>query len=120
MQTLNAGGAPFTAGLFIDTYTKAAKVAPPRFLTLRLHPDLYLELYKMADIPMSIQLGHTLGPMGRKDMRVACIKPPMGVAQGILILKDPKADPTKLVFEVHGLPEFILENIYYDPPAPSA
>lgn len=111
MQVIDAGGAELSPILFITTFRAARKLSPPRFLTLRLHPNKYKELYILADIPESIQVGQVMGPMGRPEMRVTSIKPPVGVADGILIVQDEKADPTKLVFEIHGIPELILENL---------
>jgi hypothetical protein len=119
MQTLYANGARLTAKLFIDYYAAAGKLSPPRFLTLRLHPDKYKELYVLADIPMSIQMGYTLGPMGRQEMRVTCIKPPLGVANGVAIVQDDTVDPTQLIFQIHGIAELVVENLAYDAPAKS-
>lgn len=113
-------GAVLTAKMLIDSYHKAKDTAPPRFLTLRLHPDKYKEVYALADIPESIQLGPTLGPLGRQIIRLACIKPPMGVGDGVAIVQDEEADPTKLVFEIHGITEIVFENLHYDPPAKSS
>jgi len=120
MQTLYANGARLSAKLFIEYFAAAGKLSPPRFLTLRLHPDKYKELFILADIPMSIQMGPTLGPLGRSEMRVTCIKPPMGVANGIAIAQDNTVDPTQLIFEIHGIAELVVENLAYDPPAKSS
>ncbi|MBU6231671.1 hypothetical protein KGP36_03300 [Patescibacteria group bacterium] len=111
MFTVNAAGAKLTPTLFIDLYHRAKKLAPPRFLTLRIHPDRYKELYALAEIPESIQIGPTPGPLGRQIVRVACIKPPLGVADGIAIQLDDKADPSKMVFEIHGIAEMIVDNL---------
>jgi hypothetical protein len=119
MQTLYANGARLSAKLFIGYYAAAQKLSPPRFLTLRLHPDKYKELYALADIPMSIQLGATLGLLGRQEMRVCCIKPPLGVSNGVSVVQDEDADPTRIVFEIHGIAELVVEQLAYDPPAKS-
>jgi hypothetical protein len=119
MQVLDAKGAKLDAKVFIATYLAVTKLAPPRFLTLRLHPDVYKTVYALADIPQSIQLGAVPGPIGRQVTKVACIKPPMGVNNGITLIQDPKSDPTKLEFLLHGVLAFVVENLYYDAPAKS-
>jgi hypothetical protein len=104
-------GEKFTPCLFIKLYGEARKLSPPRFLTLRIHPDRYKELYGFADIPESIQLGPTLGPLGSRIMRVACIKPPLGVSDGIAVVQDSKMSMDKLIFEIHGQPELVIEEL---------
>jgi hypothetical protein len=111
MKIVDATGAALTPKLFITSYREAKKLAPPRFLTLRLHPSLYARLYAIADVPESIQIGPTLGPMGRPIMRVACIKPPLGVNDGVEIVQDDKADPTRMEFLIHGILELVVEHI---------
>ena len=111
MQTFDAQGQALNPILFITIYRDAKKLAPARFMTLRLHPDMYAELYKLADIPESIQMGVTPGPLGKMIMRVACIKPPLGVADGIAIEQDPKMDPSRMEFCIHGILELAVENI---------
>jgi hypothetical protein len=111
MQTLKMGGVKLTPKLFIELYAEAKKLAPPRFMTLRLHPDKYNELYILADVPESIQLGPTLGPLGKRIMRVCCVRGPIGVSDGIAINQDPKCDKDKLFFEIHGLPELVIEEL---------
>lgn len=115
MQVIDAGGARLGAKLFISTYESIKKLCPPRFLTLRLHPDVYKAIFALADVPMSIQVGNVPGPIGRQVLKVACIKPPMGVNDGITIVQDPKADPTKLEFLLHGVLAAVVENIAYVP-----
>lgn len=111
MQTIQAEGGKFTPALFIKAYGMARKVSPPRFMTLRLHPDRYKELYAFAEVPESIQLGPVLGPLGRSLMRVCCVRCPIGVSDGIAIKEDPTCDISKLIFEVHGQPELIVEGL---------
>lgn len=111
MQVYNCCGALLHHKLFIEVYGIARKMSPARFLTLRLHPDKYVELFKLADIPESIQLGPAPGRLGKQIIRVACIKPPMGVSDGMTVLQDDKVSPNKLVFEIHGIPELVVENL---------
>lgn len=120
MKSMDAGGSTLTPQLFIQVYREVKKFSPPRFLTLRLHSDRYKELYKLADIPESIQLGPTPGPMGRQIIRVACIRPPAGVGDGIAVVQDDETDPSKLVFEIHGIAEFVVENLAHDTPTQSS
>jgi hypothetical protein len=111
MQTFDVSGQFLHPKLFISIFREVLKIAPARFLTLRIHPDRYNDLYKLADVPESIQVGTVPGMLGRMVLKVNCIKPPIGVSDGIQILKDPKADTTKLVFELHGIPEFIVIHL---------
>lgn len=120
MLVIDAGGESLNSLLFISVYHKARELAPPRFLTLRLHPDRYDDLCRLSVIPESIQMGPTPGPVGRIVYRVACIKPPMGVTEGIAIAQDPKIDPAKLIFEIHGISEMIVENIGNATPSKSS
>jgi hypothetical protein len=116
MQILKMAGAKFTPQLFINLYAEARKLSPPRFMTLRLHPDRYKELHTFADIPESIQLGDVLGPLGRRVMRVCCVRNPSGLGDGITIREDSTCDLDKLYFEIHGQPELVIEELYVEPP----
>lgn len=114
MQTINAQGASVTAKWFIDLYHEARKIAPPRYLTIRLNQDRYNELYKLADIPESIQVGYTPGPLGKRIMRVTCVKPPLGVGDGIAIQVDHTMPPDRIEISVHGIPEMIIEGLAHN------
>ena len=111
MQTINATGSQLTPELFINTFREAKKLSPARFMTLRIHPTRYHTLYAIASVPESIQIGTVMGPLGKPVVRVNSIKPPIGVNDGVAVIVDPKADPTKLVWEIHGIPELVLENL---------
>lgn len=111
MQTVDTNGARLNPVLFIKIFRDVVKLSPARFLTLRLHPDRYKELYALADIPESIQLGPVLGPMGRQITKVNCIRPPLGTSDGITIVQDNTALPDKLIFEIHGVPEYVVANL---------
>ncbi len=111
MQTVEANGVRLNPKLFITVFRTVTKLSPPRFLTLRLHPDRYKELYALADIPESIQLGPVLGPLGKQILRVNCVRSPLGVSDGITVLQDKQALPDKLIFEIHGIPEFIVSGL---------
>src|SRR5271168_3058670 len=106
MQTVDLAGAHLTPKVFITIFRDVVKIAPARFLTLRLHTDRYKELYALADIPESIQVGTVPGMLGRIVPKVNCVKPPAGVNDGIMLIIDPKADPDKLEFSIHGIPEY--------------
>lgn len=114
MQTINANGSKLTPKLFIELYREAKKLAPPRFLSMGMHPDTYKELYALADIPESVQLGPTAGPIGTSVMRVCCIRPPLGVSDGIVVLQSAEMDRGKIEISIHGQVELIVENISYD------
>lgn len=111
MRTLDASGAKLNALLFIEAFETAKKLAPARFLTMRLHPDRWGDINRYAVIPQSIQVGDTPGPLGLHVTRINCIKPPLGVSDGIVVKVDDKADPDKLYFSIHGVLEFVVLNI---------
>lgn len=112
MQTVDAKGQRLGPLQFIEWYHAARTLAPARFLTLRIHPDRFGDLFTLADIPESIQLGQTPGRPGQVPVwRVICVKPPMSVSDGIAIRKDEAMDPTKLEFQIHGVIELVVVNI---------
>lgn len=119
MQVLKMEGKKLTPLLFIEMYGKAREIAPPRFVTLRMHPDRYKELYAIADIPEIIQLGPVLGPLGRTSMRVRCYRSSVGVVDGMSIKEDPTCDPGTMFFEVHGQVELQVEGLAHDTQAES-
>jgi hypothetical protein len=111
MQTIDANGAKLDSLLFIAAFKAAVKLAPPRFLTLRLTPAKYEELLTAAKQPEVIQLGLTPGPLGKQIPRVNCVKPPHGIGAGIAIEQKEDAPPDKLQFLIHGIPELELINL---------
>ena len=111
MQTINCAGALFTPQLFIKLYAEARKLSPPRFMTLRLHPDRLKELDAFSSLPETIQLGNTVGPLGKSVLRVCCIRNPSSLGDGIAIREDSACDLDKLYFDIHGNPELLVENI---------
>ena len=111
MQTVEANGVRLNPKLFITVFRAVTKLSPPRFLTLRLHPDRYKELYALADIPESIQLGPVLGPLGKQILRVNCVRPPLGVSDGITIQQDQGIPLDRLDIRIHGIPEFLVVNL---------
>lgn len=114
MVIKNMEGTLLTPLLFIQLFGEARKLSPPRFLTLRLHPDRYQDIFKFAIAPESIQVGTVPGPVGSFITKVNCIKPPMSVADGITIKQDPNFDENRLSFEIHGQPELVIEGLGYD------
>jgi hypothetical protein len=108
---VDACGSRLTPKLFIQVFRDVTKLSPARFLTLRLHLDRYKELHDLADIPESIQVGQVPGMLGRMITKINCIKPPIGVSDGIQILIDCKADPSTMTFEIHGIPEMVVKNL---------
>lgn len=111
MVILKMEGRKFSPLMFIELYKEARKLAPPRFLTLRLHPNRYKELYAFAEIPESIQIGNTLGPMGRILVRVCCVRAALGVADGIVIREDDTCPLDTLYFDIHGQPELVVQGV---------
>jgi hypothetical protein len=111
MQTVDMAGARLDSKLFIKVFRDVVKLSPPRFLALRIHPDTYKELYILADVPESIQVGFTPGMLGRMILKVNCIKPPLGVSDGIIIIQDVEVPTDRMIFEIHGIPEYIVTNL---------
>lgn len=110
-STIDAQGKPLTAALFIEVYHAARNLAPPRFLTLRLNPARLEDLNGIASIPEVVHVGPTPGPLGKKILRVQCVRAPEGVSDGIAIETDEKMDATKLSFEIHGIEEMAVVNL---------
>lgn len=113
MQNLDMCGESLTATNFCRIWEAARKVAPPRFMTAKMHPTIYEKIEGHACVPLSIQLGPTHGPLGKQIWRVNCVRPMMSVSDGIAIVKDITVDPHKIIFQVHGIDELIVENIGY-------
>lgn len=111
MQQLNAGGAKLDAISFIKYYDMATKVSPPRYLTLVVCDAVAKAINVMAAPPKAIQWGDTPGPMGKRITRICCITPPRGVQQGIALKVDPAIPVGRLVFEIHGIPELVIDNL---------
>jgi hypothetical protein len=103
-------GASLDAMAIIDLYNKARKLAPPRFLTIRVHPDTWKHVESESEPTHVIQYGDTPGPLGKKILRLACVKPPSGIADGISIVMDPKVDVGEIILEIHGIPEQVYRN----------
>lgn len=114
MQIIEKNGEALTPTLFIEIFHEAKKIAPPRFLSLRLNKVKYDEIQRFAEVPESIQMGQVLGNLGKKVTRISCIKPPMGVSDGILMVIDPEVEPDMLVFEIHGIPEYVIRGLSHD------
>ena len=111
MQTLDVNGSRLTLAIFIKAYREARKLAPARFLTLRINPSTFDQLVaECADVAEVVQIGDTPGPLGKKVTRVACVPAPTGVGDGVAIVKDKEADPSKLEFKIHGITELELIN----------
>lgn len=112
MITIDANGARLSLAIFTKAYKEARKLAPARFLTLRMHPSTFDALVaECADVAEVVQIGDTPGPLGRKVTRVACVPAPTGVGDGVAIKKDDKADATKLEYLIHGIPELTVINL---------
>ena|ERR1700675_4804438 len=111
MQTVDVAGERLNPKLFIKVFRDVIKVSPARFLTLRIHPDRYKELYAFTDVPETILLGSVPAMLGRMVLKVNCIKPPSNVGDGITIIQDKGTQPDRLTFEVHGIPEYLVINL---------
>lgn len=111
MRTTSFNGATFSPHLFIHAFDEAAKVAPARFLTLRVHPARYKELEDYASLPKAIQMGVDFGPLGSSVMRVLCVNYRTDVVGGVKIMADSTVHPSTLIFDLYGNPELVIEDI---------
>lgn len=112
MQTLDCKASPLRLGLFIRAYQEALKLAPGRFLTLRIHPETWHTI--LADAEEITHVVHSmeiLGPLGRRLLKVACVPAPKAIGEGVTVVQDKEIDPRKFVFEIHGTAEFEVINI---------
>jgi hypothetical protein len=93
----------------IQAYRAAAKMSPPRYLSLRLHPDRYNEIKELAEVPESIQIGTIAGNLGKKITKLACVPVPNGTPHGMTIKQDAKVKMNELIFEIHGVAAYTYE-----------
>jgi hypothetical protein len=113
MVTIDAQGLPISLGLFIRAYQEALKLAPGRFLTLRLNPLLWDQLESQAEeITHVVHSQEAVGPLGKKILKVACVPAPNALGEGIAVERDKKTDPGKMSFEIHGTEELVVVNIH--------
>ena len=106
METIDANGARLTVPLFIKAFKAAKKLAPARFLTLRVHPDVWLRFGQEHEEHTEIvQVGTFTGHLGKQITRVACVAAPNGLGDGVQVNQDKEADPTRLEFQIHGATE---------------
>lgn len=111
MVNLNMGGRRLDAVAFIDIYREVRKLSPPRYMTMRICPERLSELNGAAAPEESIQIGLAPGPLGRRITRVVCVKPPIGVDGGVEVIEDKTMLPTRIVFEIHGIPELVVDGL---------
>lgn len=111
MQTIDLNGLPLSLGMFIRAYGEALKLAPGRFLTLRVFPRTWETITRLAEeITHVVHQQEIAGPLGRRLLKVACVPAPNSIGEGITVERDEKADPGKLEFEIHGSTELIVQN----------
>lgn len=89
-------------------YKEATKLAPPRFMTLRLHPTRLKEVEDLSSV-ISLQLGIVIGNLGKRTTKLACVSAPNGISQGITVKPDPEVGMSKLLFEIHGNAAYTFE-----------
>lgn len=110
MDIIDAQGATLDAMEIISLYAKARKLAPPRFLTMKVHPETWKHIQDQAIPTHVIQYGDTPGPVGTKIRRMACVMPPNGISDGIAVKEDPLLKTGEIVIEIHGIPEIIWKG----------
>lgn len=110
MDILDKGGVYLSPMEIISLYQAARKLAPPRFLTMKVHPDTWKHIEGEAVPTHVIQYGDTPGPVGTKIRRMACVMPPSGIADGIAVKEDSTLKPGEIVIEIHGVAEQVYRN----------
>lgn len=111
MEVLDLQGGQFNELAFIKIYRAAVKLAPTRYMQLRMHPDRYTDLGRMAQMPEHIQIGSVPAPLGRSVMRVCSMQVPNGVPNGIEIIQDEKFPADEIQLEIHRVPAMRVVNI---------
>lgn len=118
MQTFAAGGARLTLAMFAEAYRAARKLAPARFLTLRIHPQTFITLKADCEqVSEIVQIGEQVGHLGKKIIKVACVKAANGLGDGVTVNLDEQADPSKVEFQIHGTTECELVHLHVEPKA---
>jgi hypothetical protein len=111
MQTIDLNGQPLSLGMFIRAYGEALKLAPGRFLTLRVFPRTWeLITLQAEEITHVVHQQEISGPLGRRLLKVACVPAPNAIGEGITVERDEQTHPTELVFEIHGSAELYVKN----------
>jgi len=114
LQTVDAQGQPLTLALFIKNYDAAKKLAPARFLVLRIHPFALKRLMAESEgLAKVVQFGSFVGHLGKQQLKCACVAAPNGLGDGVRIEEDRACPVNKLEFQIHGATE--LEVINFDP-----
>lgn len=114
METINVNGARLTLALFIKTYRAARKLAPARFLTMRIHPSTFEYLNRLhEDVTEIVQVGETVGHLGKRVTKIACVPAANGLGDGVTVNQDAEADPSKIEFQIHGATELELVNLFF-------
>lgn len=115
MQIIDACGARLTLALFVKAYKDARKLAPARFLQLRIHPDVLETLIDDAEkITEIVQFGSFNGHLGKQVTKVACVAAPNGLGDGMIVVADKEVSRAKLEFQIHGVTELELRNLGND------
>ena len=116
MQTIDAQNQPLGLALFIKAYRAARKLAPARFLTLRAHPLTFEKLVdECAEVGEVVQVGAINGHLGKQVVKVACVPATNGLGDGVTVVTDLKADKGRLEFQIHGVAELEVVNLYVEP-----
>jgi hypothetical protein len=110
MDIIDRGGLYLSPMEIIKLYQEARKLAPPRFLTMKLHPDTWSHIDGESTPTHVIQHGDTPGPVGTRIRRLACVMPPSGIADGIAVKEDSTLAQGEIVIEIHGVPEKVYKN----------
>jgi len=112
LVTLDANGAPLTPALFAKAYKEARKLAPARFLTLRVNPAVFEKLLDdTEDVKEIVQAGTFPGHLGRSVTKIACVAAPNGLGDGVEVKQDKECLQSQIEFQIHGSTELIVEHL---------
>lgn len=112
MQTIDAQGQPLGLALFIKAFKAAKKLAPARFLTLRIHPRTFEELNELhKELTEIVQVGEMTGNLGKRVTRIACVPAPNGLGDGVIVKQDEDCEPSRFEFQIHGATELEVVNL---------
>ena len=114
MQTIDAGGQPLSLALFIKAYKAARKLAPARFLTLRIHPRTFEDLNELhKELAEVVQVGEMVGHLGKRITRIACVPAPNGLGDGVTVNQDKECEQSRVEFQIHGAVELEVVNLHF-------
>src|SRR5438067_2005955 len=112
METIDANQQPLGVPLFIKAYRAARKIAPARFLTIRIHPELFAQFNREhAELTEVVQVGSFTGHLGKPVTKIACVPAANGLGDGVIVKEDLQMSTSRLEFQLHGVTELEIINL---------